>query len=166
MDRKRLIRTALGEQKPALVLKNAQIIDVLTRAIYSADVAIEDGRIAGVGSYDGIQNIDLHQKYLAPGFINAHCHVESAMVTPPVYCNEELRWGVTTLITDPHEITNVLGAQGVQYMLQASEDLPINYYIELPSCVPATPFEHAGDVFTAEKMRPFYKSRACLDWGK
>lgn len=155
MEREQLIQAALGETAPELVLKNARVINVFTGEILPADVAVSHGKIIGVGSYNGVKEIDLQGKFVAPGFVNAHCHVESAMVTPPAYCMEELRWGVTTLITDPHEITNVLGAAGVQYMLDASEGLPVNYYVQVPSCVPATPFEHAGDVFTAEKMAAF-----------
>lgn len=156
MNYEKAIKTALGVQKADLILKNAQIINVFTREMHTGDIAISEGKIAGIGSYDeGVQIVDLHGSYVAPGFIDAHVHVESSMVTPPIYCQEVLKWGTTTLITDPHEITNVCGADGVQFMLDSSKGLPVNYYIQIPSCVPATPFEHSGDVFTADKMKPF-----------
>ena len=126
---------------------------MLTETIYEADVAIADGVIAGVGSYDkAYEIIDLKGAYIAPGLINAHCHVESSMTRPENYCIEELRWGVTTLITDPHEIANVAGAAGIRYMLAAGGQMPVNYYVNLPSCVPATRFEHSGCVMDAQDM--------------
>ena len=161
-----LIQTALGETRPDLVLQNGKVINVFTGEIISADIAITRGVISGVGKYSGKSNIDLDGKYVAPGFINAHCHVESSMVTPPAYCIEELKWGVTTLITDPHEITNVAGGEGVLFMLDSSENMPMNYYVQLPSCVPATPFEHAGADFTAEKMAPFLSHPRVLGLGE
>lgn len=166
MERESLIKTALGEKRPDLVLKNGKVINVFTGEIVAADVAITQGVITGIGSYHGKTNIDLDGKYVAPGFINAHCHVESSMVPPPAYCIEELKWGVTTVITDPHEITNVAGGEGVQFMLDASEGLPMNYYVQLPSCVPATPFEHAGAEFTVEKMASFLKHPGVLGLGE
>ena len=167
MNRERLIQTALGEKKPALVLKNARIINVFTGEILPGDIAVTDGRIAGVGAYEnGEETVDLGGAYVAPGFIDAHVHIESSMVTPPAYCAEALRWGTTTLITDPHEIANVAGGDGVQFMLDLSERLPVNYYVQLPSCVPATPFEHAGDIFTAEKMSRFLNHPRVLGLGE
>lgn len=166
MERESMIQTALGQKRPDLVLQNGKIINVFTGEIVAGDVAITDGVITGIGKYSGETNIDLDGKYVAPGLINAHCHVESSMVTPPAYCIEELKWGVTTVITDPHEITNVAGGDGVQFMLDASENLPMNYYVQLPSCVPATPFEHAGAEFTAEKMAPFMAHERVLGLGE
>lgn len=144
---------ALGRAEAELLLKNAKIIDVFTETIYEGDIAIAEGEIAGIGSYNqGKTIIDLKGAYVAPGFINAHCHVESSMTTPENYAEEELRWGVTTLITDPHEIANVAGEEGIRYMLEAGRKMPVNYYVELPSCVPATPFEHAGCTMNASDM--------------
>ena len=120
MDRREAIRTALGEEAPDLVLKHARLVDVLTGTVYPADVAIRDGVIAGVGDYSGPAEVDLGGRYLAPGLINAHCHVESSMALPRAYCPEELRWGVTTLITDPHEIANVCGGEGLRFLLDES----------------------------------------------
>ena len=167
MDLLRNIKTALGELRAELVLRNARVINVLTGEIVRADVAVTDGTIVGVGRYEaGRETVDLNGRYLAPGFINAHCHVESSMVTPWQYCREELRHGVTTLITDPHEIANVAGMEGVRYMLDASEDVPVNYYVQLPSCVPATGFEHAGAVLTAEKLLELKRHPRVLGLGE
>lgn len=149
----RVRAVALGNSPADLILKNGRVVDVLTETIYAADVAVAGGVIAGVGQYDkAARVIDLAGKYIAPGLINAHCHVESSMAIPAHYVAEELKWGVTTLITDPHEIANVAGAAGIKYMLDATRKLPVNYYVQLPSCVPATPFEHAGCIMDADAM--------------
>lgn len=152
--RELLRAVALGNQPADLLIKNAKIVDVLTESVYEAEVVVAEGYIAAVaanGTYkDAKKVLDIKGAYLAPGLINAHCHVESSMAAPQQYCLEELRWGVTTLITDPHEIANVAGAVGIRYMLHSGQEMPINYYVELPSCVPATPFEHAGCVMDAD----------------
>ena len=132
-----LIEVALGKKPADLILKNGNIIDVFTETTFNADIAIVNGKIAGVGSYDNAQEIiDVTGKYIMPGFINTHCHVESSMASPEDYVREELRWGVTTLITDPHEIANIKGKDGILYMLRAGGQMPVNYYVEVPSCVP------------------------------
>lgn len=153
MERARAVKAALGEVQADLVLRNARVVNVFTGEIVPADVAVDGGYVVGVGRYDkGRETVDLEGRYLCPGFVNAHCHVESSMVVPQRYCREELRHGVTTLITDPHEIANVAGLEGIRYMLDASEGAPVNYYVMLPSCVPSTPFEHAGAVLDAEEL--------------
>ena len=155
---------ALGKEPADVLIKNGKVVDVLTGEIYFANVALSDGVIAGVGDYnEGKKVIDATNKYILPGFINTHCHVESSMATPDNYCAEELAWGVTTLITDPHEIANVAGNKGIKYMLEATRNLPINYYVQAPSCVPATPFEHAGCVLDAEAMAELDKAIAELE---
>ena len=146
MNREHLIRTAQEKELPDLVLKNGRIVNVFTGEILTGDVAVTDGLVVGVGSYHGKQETDVSGKYIVPGFVNAHLHVESSMVSPSVYATEELRHGTTTIITDPHEIVNVGGAGALRDILQAAESSPLNYYVMLPSCVPATPFEHAGAV--------------------
>lgn len=165
--REKLIRTALGEEKPDLVLKNARIVNVFSGEIIRGNIAVCCGSIAGVGDYaEGQQTVDLEGRYAAPGLIDAHCHVESSMVVPAVYCAEAVRQGVTTLITDPHEITNVAGGAGVRFMLDSSALCPVNYYVQIPSCVPATDFEHAGAVFGPKDMEPFLDEPRVLGLGE
>lgn len=166
----RIRAVALGNDPADLLLQNGRVVDVLTETIYEADVAIVDGKIAGVvprGTYNKAKQVlDLQGAYLAPGLINGHCHVESSMAAPESYVREELRWGTTTLITDPHEIANVAGAEGIRYMLKAGGQMPINYYVELPSCVPATPFEHAGCVMDAAAMAELMHDEGVLGMGE
>lgn len=166
----RIRAVALGNDPADLLLQNGRVVDVLTETIYEADVAIADGKIAGIGprgSYSKAKQVlDVQGTYLAPGLINAHCHVESSMAAPESYVREELRWGTTTLITDPHEIANVAGAEGIRYMLKAGGRMPINYYVELPSCVPATPFEHAGCVMDAAAMAELMHDKGVLGMGE
>lgn len=166
MDLAQRIRTALGKRPPALALKGGWIVNVFTGEVLPGDVAVEDGLIVGVGEYDGAANVDVRGKWIVPGFLNAHCHVESSMVLPGAYCREELRHGVTTLITDPHEIANVAGREGIAYMLAATEGLPIRYYVQLPSCVPATPFEHGGAVLETADLLPFRSHPRVLGLGE
>ena len=166
----RIRAVALGNDPADLLLQNGRVVDVLTETIYEADVAIADGKIAGIGpsgTYsEAKQIIDLQGAYVSPGLVNAHCHVESSMAAPESYVREELRWGTTTLITDPHEIANVAGAEGIRYMLKAGGQMPINYYVELPSCVPATPFEHAGCVMDAAAMAEVMHDEGVLGLGE
>ena len=164
-DRVRAV--ALGNDPADILFKNGRVVDVLTETVYEADVAVADGVIAGIGSYEkAYEVVDLKGAYLAPGMINAHCHVESSMTRPENYCLEELRWGVTTLITDPHEIANVAGAAGIHYMLAAGGHMPLNYYVQLPSCVPATHFEHSGCVMDAKDMSLLMHEPGVLGMGE
>ena len=166
----RIRAVALGNNPADLLLQNGRVVDVLTETIYEADVVIADGKIAAIGprgTYsEAKQVLNLQGAYIAPGLINAHCHVESSMAAPESYVREELRWGTTTLITDPHEIANVAGAEGIRYMLRAGGQMPINYYVELPSCVPATPFEHAGCVMDAAAMAEVMHDKGVLGMGE
>lgn len=163
----RIRAVALGNDPADILFRNGRVVDVLTGTVFEADVAVADGVIAGVGSYSkAAKIIDLKGAYLSPGLINAHCHVESSMAAPEKYCAEELRWGVTTLITDPHEIANVCGAEGIRYMLAAGGQMPLNYYVELPSCVPATDFEHAGCVMDAAAMEQIKDLPGILGMGE
>jgi len=155
----RVMAVALGKEPADLILKNGRVVDVVTETIYEGNIAIVDGKIAGIGDYDQAkESIDLKGGYVTPGFINAHVHVEASMAVPENYCIEELTWGVTTLITDPHEIANVAGTRGIKYMLDAGRNMPINYFVEIPSCVPATSFENAGAVLKTRDIIP------CMDW--
>ena len=138
-----------------MVLKNAEVFHVYTGEFILCDIAIADGYIAGTGSYFGIEEIDMQGRYITPGFIDAHVHIESSMLTPYQFAKAALPCGVTTIVTDPHEIANVCGAKGIQYMLDATERLPLNVYFMLPSCVPATDFEDSGAVLLAEDLEPF-----------
>lgn len=155
MNKKHLIRVAQGLEPADLVLKNAEVFHVYTGEFILCDIAIVDGYIAGTGSYFGIEEIDMQGRYITPGFIDAHVHIESSMLTPYQFAKAALPCGVTTIVTDPHEIANVCGAKGIQYMLDATEQLPLNVYFMLPSCVPATDFEDSGAVLLAEDLEPF-----------
>lgn len=146
------IKIARGEKKAPLVLKNAKIINVFTNEIIPGDVAIHQGRIVGIGEYEGGEEVDLEGKYLSPSFIDGHVHIESSMVTPLQFSKAIVPRGVTSIIADPHEIANVRGLEGIKYILDTSEDLPLDVYIMLPSCVPATPFENSGAILEAEDL--------------
>ena len=140
-----IIKTAKGEQKADLVIKNAQIVNVLSEEIYKADVAIKDGIIAGVGSgYVGEKEIDAAGKYISPSFIDGHVHIESSMLLPSEFAKMVVPSGTTTVVADPHEISNVIGLHGISFMREASKDLPLDVYMMLPSCVPASPYETSG----------------------
>ena len=138
-----------------LVLKNAEVFHVFTGEFILGDIAIADGYIAGTGSYFGIEEIDMSGRYIVPGLIDAHVHIESSMLTPYQFAKAALPCGVTTVITDPHEIANVCGAKGIQFMLDATEKIPLNVYVMLPSCVPSTEFENAGAKLLADDLEPF-----------
>ncbi|MBM7563121.1 adenine deaminase [Paenibacillus sacheonensis] len=146
-----------GKQIPAdLVVKGAKIVNVFTGALMDGDVAIADGVIAGIGSYEGIETIDAESRYIVPGFMDGHVHIESSMLAPREFAKVLLRHGVTTVVTDPHEIVNVAGTDGLDYMLSSAEGLPLDIFVMLPSCVPVTPFESNGAVLEAERMAPYY----------
>lgn len=149
---KEQIRIARGELKAPLVLKNANIVNVFTNEIIFGDVAIYKGRIVGIGSYRGEEELDLKNKYLAPSFIDGHVHIESSMVGPGQFAKAIVPRGVTTIIADPHEIANVTGLAGIKYILDSSEDLPLDVYIMLPSSVPSTAFENAGAILEAKDL--------------
>lgn len=166
-ERANLIKTARGLAEADLIVKDARVLNVFTREILRADVAVRGGRVAGVGSYDRAKEIiDAGGQYLVPGFVNAHCHVESSMVLPETYCTEELRRGVTTLITDPHEIANVAGADGIRYMLDAAVKVPVNYFVQLPSCVPATSHESSGAALNAGDLEALLGDPRVLGLGE
>ena len=166
MDVRRLVDAAQERICPDLVLKNGKVVNVFTGEILTGDVAVKDGYIVGVGNYRGKVEEDVSGKYVVPGFINAHLHVESSMVSPNVYVMEELRHGTTTVITDPHEIVNVGGAAALRDVLKAAESSPLNYYVMLPSCVPSTPFEHAGAELFAKDLLPFKDHPLVLGLGE
>ncbi|MCR6544380.1 adenine deaminase [Dehalobacterium formicoaceticum] len=147
-----MIRAARGEIKPALVLKNAKLINVFSGEIYPADIAVDQGRIVGIGSYSGVEEKDLAGCCLCPGLIDGHIHLESTMVTPGEFAKTVLPRGTTSVVTDPHEIANVCGLDGITYMLDSTENLPLNVFFMVPSCVPATSLEDNGAEITAENV--------------
>ena len=159
MRQSELIRAAY-EGKNTLVIKNANVVNVFTDEIVRADVAVYEDVIIGVGSYSGENEIDACGAYLAPGFIDAHVHIESSMVIPSSFMKVIMPHGTTTVIADPHEIANVAGAAGIRAMYKLTDELPLRVLFMLPSCVPATPFEHSGAKLVAEDMEQFmHKSR-------
>lgn len=142
--KQRIIAVAAGREKADLVLKNAKYLNVFSNELLCGDIAVANGLIAGVGKYDGKTEIDVSGKLILPGFIDAHIHLESSMVTPAEFAKAVVAHGTTTVITDPHEITNVMGIDGVEYMIQASQNLPIDVHFMMPSCVPATEIDESG----------------------
>lgn len=152
----RVIEVAAGREEADLVLKNASYVNVFSNQICRGDIAVAEGLIVGLGEYSGEAEIDMAGKIVLPGFIDAHIHLESAMVTPKEFAKAVLPHGTTTVITDPHEIANVMGADGVEYMLQATEGLPVDVQFMLPSCVPATPMDESGAVLDYRAIDSFY----------
>lgn len=142
--KQRIIAVAAGREKADLVLKNAKYLNVFSNEFLCGDIAVANGLIAGVGKYDGKTEIDVSGKLVLPGFIDAHIHLESSMVIPAEFAKAVVAHGTTTVITDPHEITNVMGIDGVEYMIQASQNLPIDVHFMMPSCVPATEIDESG----------------------
>lgn len=142
--KQRIIAVAAGREKADLVLKNAKYLNVFSNEFLCGDIAVANGLIAGVGKYDGKTEIDVSGKLVLPGFIDAHIHLESSMVTPAEFAKAVVAHGTTTVITDPHEITNVMGIDGIEYMIQASQNLPIDVHFMMPSCVPATEIDESG----------------------
>ena len=138
------IKAARGEGRANLLLKNAKLVNVLSGEIYPAEVAIYGDTIVGIGHYEAEREMDLGGKFLCPGFIDAHVHMESSMVIPPEYAKAVVPRGTTSVITDPHEIANVMGIEGITLMAEMTEGIPLNTYIMLPSCVPATEMETSG----------------------
>lgn len=141
----KIIRVSKGEDLADLVLKNAKLVNVLSEEIYETDIAIIDGKIAGISKgYRGKEEIDLNGSYVTPSFIDGHVHLESSMLMPSEFAKMILASGTTTVIADPHEISNVMGLQGISFMREATKNLPLDVYMMLPSCVPATDLETSG----------------------
>ncbi|MDR6226515.1 adenine deaminase [Desmospora profundinema] len=163
---KRRTDVATGKIPADLVLKNGKVIDVFNGGWMDGDVAIIDGTIVGVGRYSGKEERDVSGLYLSPSFIDGHAHVESAMVTPTEFARIVLPHGVTAIVADPHEIANVAGADGIDYLLADSEGLPMDFFFMLPSCVPATSFEQAGAELDAEALQPYYSHPRVLGLGE
>ena len=146
------LSVARGEKPAEVVFKNAQVVNVLSAEIYLTNVAVDDGRIVGLGDYEGQETIDLDGAFLAPSLIDGHFHVESTMLTIPEFVRAAVPHGTGAMVIDPHEYANVLGLDGIRYVLESSKNLPIDFFIMLPSCVPATHLETAGARFTADDL--------------
>lgn len=163
---KNIIRSALGNEKADLVLKNGKVIDILNHRIIEGSIAIKDGIILGVGNYEGFEEIDVKGAYIAPGFVDSHVHIESAMVVPSQYAKAVVPKGVTTIIADPHEIANVKGEVGLAFMIEDSKKAPLEVHFMLPSCVPATPFDNAGCVIDGDKTTELLEKYDFLGLGE
>ncbi|HEY7022119.1 MAG TPA: adenine deaminase [Ktedonobacterales bacterium] len=159
-ERRALIQVARGKAPADLVLRNARLVNVFSNEIQFADVAIYQDRVAGIGapgSYGGAREVDLNGQYLAPGLIEAHTHIESALLTPGEFARAIAPHGTTTSVSDPHEIANVRGMDGLRWTLAAAEHVPIDLLFTLPSCVPASQFESSGAVLRADDLRDLAK---------
>lgn len=163
---KKLIDTAAGRIPADLVIKNCKVVDVCGGSIIPGDIALCEGLIAGVGQYQGRREIDAEGRFAAPGLIDSHIHVESTYVSPEELGRLIVPHGTTTIISDPHEITNVCGIAGLEYMIEASKHTALDIKWMLPSCVPATPFEHAGAAVNAEDMEPVIGREEILGLGE
>ncbi|MGL4606560.1 MAG: adenine deaminase [Eubacteriaceae bacterium] len=167
IELKQKIAFATGNRKVDLLLKNAKIVNVFTEEIIQGDIAISGDTIIGIGNYKAKKEIDCQGQIIAPGFIDAHMHIESGMVMPLELAKAVLKSGTTTLIADPHELVNIGGAKGLDFILEATENIPLNIYIMLPSSVPATHFETNGSGdFTAEDMIPYINHPRVLGLGE
>ena len=154
--RSRRIKAALGETKPDLVLKGGYVVDVFDHRLLKTDVAIDGTHIVGLGEYDGKEEVDVTGKFIIPGLIDAHVHIESSLLIPSEYARAVVPHGTTTIIADPHEIVNVCGRSGLEYMIDDGTITPMNMCFMVPSCVPATPFDHTGCVLDAKAVRELF----------
>lgn len=158
----RRINVSTGRAEADLIIKNANIINVFTESIQKADIAVSDGYIAGIGNYSGKNEIDANGKYVCPGFIDGHIHLESTLVMPSEFEKAVLPHGTTAVVEDPHEIANVAGSQGINFMMKATENLLMDVFFMISSCVPSTKFDESGAVLKAEDLEPFYNDPRVL----
>ena len=156
LKKQRVIEAASGREKADLVLKNATYVNVFSNELRTCAIAVANGLLVGMGEYEGEQELDMTGKIVCPGFVDAHIHLESSLVSPREFAKAVLPHGTTTVITDPHEITNVMGTDGIDYMFQATEGLPIDVRFMLPSCVPATPMDESGANLDYRAIDSFY----------
>lgn len=155
MQRAHRISLARGEKKADLVIHNCRVVNVLSGEIHTSDVGIADRIFLGFGNYTGHREYDAAGRYLLPGLIDGHIHIESTLLTPPGFARAVAMRGTAAVVCDPHEIANVQGREGIEYMIRASENLPVSIYLTVPSCVPATSLENSGALLTAEDVRYF-----------
>ncbi len=165
-DLAKMIRVARGAMPADLVLKNARIVNVFSAEVYKGNIAIWNGRIVGVGDYEGKAEIDLKNAFVLPGLIDGHMHIESTMVTVQEFARSVVPRGTTSVVADPHEIANVHGLEGIHYMLNSSKYSPVNIYMMLPSCVPATEFETSGAVLRGFDLYPLLREKWVLGLGE
>ena len=146
---KRKILVAAGKKNCELVFRNAKIVDVLSHEIIEGSIGVDNGRVVGIGPYEGDIEIDIKGRYLMPGLIDSHVHIESSLAPPDGFARAVIPYGTTTVIADPHEIANVKGADGIKFMMRSAKKVPMNFFFMIPSCVPATSFEHSGAILDA-----------------
>lgn len=163
---KRRIDIAAGRVNPELVLKNCKVINVFTNEILHGDIAVDSGIIIAIGNYSSDYEIDIKNKFVSPGLIDGHVHIESSMSTPSQFAKAIVPNGTTTIIADPHEIANVCGVEGIKFILKSSEKLPLNIYIMLPSCVPPTDFETSGSTITHKHIQSLIHNENVLGLGE
>ena len=156
LKKQRIIAAAAGREPADLVLKNATFVNVFSNELSNMDIAVTEGLIVGMGSYQGREEVDCTDRIVLPGFLDAHIHLESSLVSPTEFVKAVLPHGTTTVVTDPHEIANVMGTDGIEYMLQATENLPVDVRFMLPSCVPATPLDESGAILDYRAIDSFY----------
>ena len=156
LKKQRIIAAAAGREPADLVLKNATFVNVFSNELSTMDIAVAEGLIVGMGSYQGRSEVDCTGKIVLPGFLDAHINLESSLVSPTEFVKAVLPHGTTTVVTDPHEIANVMGTDGIEYMLQATENLPVDVRFMLPSCVPATPLDESGAILDYRAIDSFY----------
>ena len=160
------IDSALGYKKADIVLRNTKYVNVFTNELLDGDIAIKDGYFVGIGDYEGNTEIDLRGKTVIPSFIDAHIHLESSIVSPYEFAKAVIPHGTTAVVADPHEIANVIGTDGIDYMLQSTSDLPLDVFIMLPSCVPAIPGEENGATLTHHELVPYLRESRVLGLGE
>jgi adenine deaminase len=165
-DRKHLLAVSRGDEPADLVVRGARVFSVFTREWLDGDVAVADGRFAGIGRYEGRETVDARGSMLVPGFIDAHVHIESSMLTLERFAEVVLARGTTTIVADPHELANVVGARGVHWLLDAAEKVPLNVHVMVPSCVPASPFESPHGPLELADMEDILRREGALGVGE
>lgn len=163
---KKLIDIAKGRKKADFVLKNCRVVDVYSSQIIEGDIAVSDNLIAGIGQYEGIQEVDAKRAFILPGLIDSHIHIESSCVSPEEIGSLLVPHGTSTIIADPHEIANVCGLAGIEYMVNAAKNTKLDIKYVMPSCVPATPFENAGANLSAAAIKDLMASDEILGLGE
>ncbi len=162
MDLAERITTALGKKPVDLLLKRGELVNVVSGEIHPVSIAVHEGIVVGFGEYESVETVDLEGRYVSPGFIDGHLHLESSMLSIPEFARNVVPLGTTTVVADPHEIANVMGLEGIKYILESSESLPLRVFVMFPCCVPATPFETSGAKLGPTDMNSFRDSGRVL----